>query len=308
MRGESAMARCVQCFEYAAASNGFFGRLYNDLFYRAMNRRECALAAARPGETVFHVGCGPFPMTTIRLARKGCRVIAIDSDDAAIRCAERTLASFVDGATAERITLRLADARNISYAGADIVVVALHVAPKSEVVRRILDTCASGTRLLYRNPRSALRCAYSTLLPFGAEGVHGGKRADGASERNRAGEEPVSCGRPPLSSRHFGTTRVPWGKSVVRLDAGEEGGAASCAACDLRRPCGLCDLSPSQCGIIANAPGIPALAALGVRPGKKCRVVARQPFGGPLVCSISGRQFAIERSIARTIELIPERG
>ena len=69
--------------------------------------------------------------------------------------------------------------------------------------------------------------------------------------------------------------------------------------------CALCDLAPRQPGMIAYAPELPSLAALGVRTGKTCRLVAAQPWGGPIVCSVGGRQIALERAIAERIGVTP---
>lgn len=266
----------VVWLENLAARNTAWGWIYTRLFYRDMIRREYDAAQLRRGSRVLQLGCGPFPMTAVELSRQGIRVTAVDCNpdalDSARRVLERASARGRSNEQPSQVTLQRACGLQYNYAGFDAVIVALHVCPKIEILRQILDTADTGTRIVYRNPRGLLCGAYQRVTP-GDLGL-------------------TQVGR---------TAALPGKKELVVLQkpkdymTAREIATAPCAACM------LCDLAPKQCGVIEHAPEIPALAALGLRPGKSCSLIAAQPWGGPIICSVGGRQVALERSIAQQI-------
>ncbi len=65
----------------------------------------------------------------------------------------------------------------------------------------------------------------------------------------------------------------------------------------------LLSLEPGNSGYIIEVPDHSLLAPLGIRPGKEIAVEARQPFNGPIVAEVEGRQIAIERDLAENIKL-----
>lgn len=67
--------------------------------------------------------------------------------------------------------------------------------------------------------------------------------------------------------------------------------------------CCAAALAPGQGGCIKEVPDHPLLPALGIRPGKKLRMAACQPFGGPIVAQVDGRSVALARRLARQIFL-----
>ncbi len=290
---EATALRYVQAFERRAADSPFIGWIYSRLFYRGMIARECSLACLKPGDRVVQIGCGPFPMTAIELARRGCNVTAVDRDERALTRAKRVVRRMVaaggtEAEAASRIRFVCRDARAFDYGGFRAVIIALHVQPKDAVLARIAETSNTATRVVYRNPRSLLRAAYQTVRP--SDG--------GCPECTKC--HPVSFGK-ALVMFETGVMAERGQRTVGQPIAPEASGCDSCSIdCS---PCTLCELSPRQCVRIAAAPHIPSLAALGVRPGKECRFVARQPFGGPVICSVGGRQVAIERDIARRIQV-----
>ncbi len=62
-------------------------------------------------------------------------------------------------------------------------------------------------------------------------------------------------------------------------------------------------LSPQQEGIITRLPDNSLLPFLGLRPGKKLKLVSRQLFGGPLVVETEGRSIALSRPLAQQINV-----
>lgn len=72
------------------------------------------------------------------------------------------------------------------------------------------------------------------------------------------------------------------------------------AAC----PQPLLSLRPGQAGRVHQAPDLPMLAALGVRPGKPLQYVSRSWWQGPLLCRVEGRTFALDQILAEQIHLV----
>lgn len=54
---------------------------------------------------------------------------------------------------------------------------------------------------------------------------------------------------------------------------------------------------------IEGTPGHPLLSPLGLRRGRRVRVIMRQPLGGPLIVEVAGRRVAICKEIARQIRV-----
>jgi len=54
-------------------------------------------------------------------------------------------------------------------------------------------------------------------------------------------------------------------------------------------------------GIIHAVPDMGVLASLGLRRGKKVRLVSKSPARGPLVLSVDERSVAIDRTLAERI-------
>jgi len=60
-------------------------------------------------------------------------------------------------------------------------------------------------------------------------------------------------------------------------------------------------LNPGEEAKILSTPQKPVLNALGLRPGKKIKTEAKQPFQGPILASVKGRKIAIDQEIANDI-------
>ena len=273
----SRFLRAVVRLEILAGRCRAWGWIYTAVFYRGMLAAEYRLARLTPGSRVLVLGAGPYPMTALALARRGCNVTAVDCNRKALMSARVALEREAPrNSAAGAITLLHDDGLALSYHGYDAVVVALHVRPRKAVLQRILETADAGARVVYRNPRGALCGAYRRVTP----GELGLPQA-GTVIRIAAHKELVMLRRP---------------EDFVSVN---DIAAAGCTQCM------LCDLAPRQRGTISHAPDLPALAALGLRTGKTCSLVACQPWGGPIICSIGGRQVALERSIASQIGITP---
>lgn len=272
MATHHSLLQTVLRLEDVASRYPAFARLYGSLFYHRMIRIELEHASLRPGDRVLHVGCGPFPVTALALAARGFRVTALDRSTETIKL---NRARYGGGTPKESggpgITFLQGEAGTFDYRGYRAILVALHVAPRRAMLRQIIATADPGTRILLRNPRGSLVGAYTRLRAEDCNAVQG-----------------------------VHVRRLPGQKELLILRAPTTGSATAM--------CSLCDLARSQGGTIHRVPEHPQLETMGFRQGKVCSIIAVQPFGGPVICSIAGRDVAVERSIAENILVEPNNG
>ena len=157
---DKTMLGIVSSIENMGAAFPGFARVYAGMFYKKMVAREIALSGITPGMSVLHVGCGPLPMTAIYLARFGARVIAMDSEPAALLQAERSVKREACGS---RVKLDSGCGTCIDYSGFDAIWFSLHVHPLERVVRHALETSESHTALVCRVPRGSLARLYKEV-------------------------------------------------------------------------------------------------------------------------------------------------
>ncbi|SDM31268.1 FeoA family protein [Halarsenatibacter silvermanii] len=65
--------------------------------------------------------------------------------------------------------------------------------------------------------------------------------------------------------------------------------------------CTLEEMPENHQAYVVEAPNHKLLAPLGIRKNKKIEVKSKQPFNGPIVIEIEGRQVAVDRDIANKI-------
>ncbi|WP_159438708.1 flippase-like domain-containing protein [Alkalispirochaeta americana] len=271
--------------ERLAAGNSVAGALYHRCFYRKIIDIEISAAQMRPGSRVLQLGCGPFPMTAIALAERGYRVTAVD------RCAETV--HRARRLVPQAVQVLCADGLQLDYSGYDAVFVALHVQPRQDIVQRILATADPGTSVLCRNGRGPLCRPYGRVTPDITDGAVSGW------SRPLPGTKELVV----LKKKRSQVKAYPKVNSMEDSCPKNNGDNhnSTCWKEDLASVCRLCDLAPCQGGQIAAIPDLPMLAAMGLRPGKDCTILAIQPWGGPVICSIGGRHIALERAVAEDI-------
>lgn len=100
-------------------------------------------------------GSGPYPetlLTILRTCRNIRHAVGIDADSEAIDLSSRLVSLSRQAALLPPIHFIQGMAEEVSYEGADIVLVANGIHNKTAVVRRILETCSPGTSVLVRSP------------------------------------------------------------------------------------------------------------------------------------------------------------
>lgn len=147
----------VKNIENIGAASPMFARFYSRLFYRKMVSREIALSEITPGMRVLHVGCGPFPMTAMMLARFGARVTAADINPNALVPASRVLER---NGLSSGIRLVSGCGCSLDYSGYQAVWISLHVQPMQKVIMRALDNTPQESVVVFRGPAGILTHFY----------------------------------------------------------------------------------------------------------------------------------------------------
>lgn len=148
--------------EHLCSKYHHLGKLYYKFFYRGMIIKEMELVDLKPGEQVLHIGGGSFPLTAIHLALEGYKVQAIDRDGRAVRNARRVVEKW---GLQDKIEVLNVDGLEVSGKAFDVIWISLHVYPKDEIIRRLINTLPPSGRILYRNPRGILRYLYPIADP-----------------------------------------------------------------------------------------------------------------------------------------------
>lgn len=128
--------------------------------YAQVLRRELDLAGVGPDDVLLQVGCGSVPFSAVWAARHtGCRVLALDSDPAAVEKARRLVRRW--GLQDSIEVLRLDAARRVP-AGFTAAHLSLQAAPKDQILARIAEA-VPGAPVVVRQPRPGLEGTYGAL-------------------------------------------------------------------------------------------------------------------------------------------------
>ena len=147
----------VKNIENIGAVSPMFARIYSRLFYQKMVAREIALSEITPELRVLHVGCGPFPMTAMMLARFGARVTAADIDPDALILARNVLNR---NGLSSAIRLVSGCGSSLDFSGYQAVWISLHVQPMQQVIIRALDNTPPEAAVVFRGPAGVLKHFY----------------------------------------------------------------------------------------------------------------------------------------------------
>lgn len=122
--------------------------------YSKVVRREIVLAGITSEDVVLNVGFGSLPFTAVHIAEStGAKVYAIDNDPKAVKCANELVDKL---GLSRNIKVLEADGKETISIEFDIAVLALHVEPKSEVLKNLLPR----SKVIMRIPRKSLERSY----------------------------------------------------------------------------------------------------------------------------------------------------
>lgn len=164
---DRSLLKSVILLENLGVSMPRLGRAYSRLFYENMLEKEFGLSGIAPGMKVKHVGCGPFPMTAMFLARKGISVTAVDLDHGILGRAQKVINN---NGLQNRIRLLESCGTQLDYSGYSAIWLSLHVSPMNKIVQRALKFMDQDARIIFRAPRGKLSMFYRELNPENLSG------------------------------------------------------------------------------------------------------------------------------------------
>lgn len=129
-----------------------------DKYYIKNVLKEIKSARISSRDKVLCIGAGPAPCTAMLISKHtGCRVVAVDSDMAAVECARKTVA---ERGMEDSVEIVHCDGRNLDVSGFSVVHIAKQVTPQREVFKKVWDGADPKTRIIQRFPRKALSFLY----------------------------------------------------------------------------------------------------------------------------------------------------
>lgn len=155
-----AITSLTQLIEYWACRSCLFYYL-SWLYYRGMVRREVELAKITRADHVLVVGGGPCPHTAIQIHRlTGARVTVVDNDFLCVRSAIRLLERL---GIADMVQVLHRHGQNLKTDQYTVVVLALQLTPKLEIIRAMERQAKQGDRILICLAKDSLADWYSPL-------------------------------------------------------------------------------------------------------------------------------------------------
>ncbi len=257
-----------------------FARLYRRLFYNKIVSREIELARIKPGEKILHIGCGALPLTSFALVEFGCQVTALENSSAQLRSA-RKIAKSQRLVESGDLQFELGEGTQVDSTGYQAVWVSLHVYPQLQVLKSVFKKLSPGGRIVYRTPRGWLAKLYPRVEP---EMIADNLKA--LRVKGWLGKQSLVLEKLPEKAQKSSWNHDRTGNPLKILT--------------------LNQLHNGEQAVITDTPQNDLLAPLGLRPGRKVRLRARESFGGPLVVETSGRKVAVDRSLADNIKLVRE--
>ncbi len=153
------LPRAVQLLEKTWTSSPLMQKIYSSP-YHVIVKRETGLAGIRAGDRILSLGCGAIPFTAIILNQiTGCPVSALDIDFAALNKARELL----EKAGLKQIRLIAGNGCSIDLSGYSVIITALQVEPKGDIIDNFLSSAKPGARLVMRVPRKTFANSYDPI-------------------------------------------------------------------------------------------------------------------------------------------------
>ncbi len=154
------ITKITQLIEYLACRFSLFYYL-SMLYYRGMVRREVRLANITSKDRVLVVGGGPCPHTAILIHKlTGATVTAVDNDFVCVKSAIRLINRL---GLADRVRILHRNGLSLSTEHYTVVILALQLSPKLEIIRSLERQAKPGDRILIRLAKESLADLYSPV-------------------------------------------------------------------------------------------------------------------------------------------------
>lgn len=154
------ITKITQLIEYLASR---FSLLYylSMLYYRGMVRREVELAHITEDDHVLVVGGGPCPHTAILIHKlTGATVTVVDNDFLCVKASIRLIDRL---GLWGKVRVLHRNGQNLSTEHYSVIVLALQLSPKVEIIRSMERQAKPGDRILIRLAKDCLADLYSPV-------------------------------------------------------------------------------------------------------------------------------------------------
>lgn len=123
-------------------------------YYAKMIQKEIQLAKIGDNDKVLFVGCGPLPISAILLQENtNAQVDTIDIDQKMARSAQKYLCRCKKEHLVSVFHKKIQDVSLVEYS---VIMIAVQVEQKEEMLEYLLSRCSSGTRILFRESSKTL--------------------------------------------------------------------------------------------------------------------------------------------------------
>jgi len=117
-------------------------------FYKEIVENEITLGNISKNDKVLHIGCGPFPATSILIAKKtGDQVTGIDISYHSVTQALRLISKFK---LSDKIKIKHSEAMNFPVNLFDLIIVSQGIKPYNETLKFIARSMKSDARVIFR--------------------------------------------------------------------------------------------------------------------------------------------------------------
>jgi precorrin-6B methylase 2 len=113
-----------------------------------MTENEIKLANITEKDKILHIGCGPFPATSIVLAKKTrAKITGIDINKKSVNQAIYFVSKY---SLSNQIEIKHADANHFSVENFDLILISQGIKPHEEILKYISQKIKQNTRVIYR--------------------------------------------------------------------------------------------------------------------------------------------------------------
>lgn len=126
--------------------NNWFLRLYPNGWITSV-RKEVDMAHISKADRVLHIGCGPYPITSVSVNKIcGASIVTIDRNPKAVKLAKK----YIKSRNIKNIKVIYTDGMDYSAKDFDVVILTNSVAPREKVLNNIFKTAKSNCRIICR--------------------------------------------------------------------------------------------------------------------------------------------------------------
>lgn len=157
---QSMLLKRTMLMERFASHCSWLNKIYYNGYYKYVTK-EIGLANIDAKTKVLHIGGGR-PYTAVIITRStGAQVTVVEIDP---KIRDMAVAYIEKLGLEDKIGVILADGRDISVSGFDVVILSLSIKSKDAVLTNIFETCDPWTSIIYRSARKSLETVYEDSI------------------------------------------------------------------------------------------------------------------------------------------------